>query len=69
MRRDHYDVQVNTNEEHRLLHDLLSATQGIEITWFTLDSGSPLAGQTLAAANLRARTGASIARDLRAATI
>ncbi len=65
VRRDHYDAQVNTNEEHRLLHDLVSATQGIEVTWFTLDSGSPLAGQTLAAANLRARTGASIVAILR----
>ena len=65
VRRDHYDAQVNTNEEYRLLHDLVSATQGIEVTWFTLDSGSPLAGQTLAAANLRARTGASIVAILR----
>jgi CPA2 family monovalent cation:H+ antiporter-2 len=65
VRRDHYDLQVNSSEEHRLLHDLLGAMNGIEVTWRSLPGDSPLAGQTLAEADLRARTGASIVAILR----
>jgi CPA2 family monovalent cation:H+ antiporter-2 len=60
VRRDHYDLQLNTEEEHRLLHALLDAAKGIEIKWFRLSDGSHLVGQTLANANLRAQTGASV---------
>jgi monovalent cation:H+ antiporter-2, CPA2 family len=60
VRHDHYDVQANSSEEHRLLHDLLNAMDSIEISWLLLADESPLAGQTLAEANLRARTGASV---------
>jgi CPA2 family monovalent cation:H+ antiporter-2 len=60
VRHDHYDLQVNSNEEHRLLHDLLDALDGIEVTWLRLPDGSPMAGRTLSEANLRARTGASV---------
>jgi CPA2 family monovalent cation:H+ antiporter-2 len=66
VRRDHYDLQVNTEEEHRLLHDLVDAVNSIEIRWFRLPEESPLVGQTLADANLRARTGASVIAILRA---
>ena len=65
VRRDHYDLQLNTEEEHRLLHDLLDAAKGIEIKWFRLAQDSPLVGQTLANANLRAQTGASVVALLR----
>jgi CPA2 family monovalent cation:H+ antiporter-2 len=65
VRRDHYDLQVSTNEEHRLLHNLLDAMINIEVTWLSLAEGNPLVGQTLAEANLRARTGASIIAILR----
>jgi CPA2 family monovalent cation:H+ antiporter-2 len=65
VRRDHYDLQLNTEEEHRLLHDLLDAAKGIEIKWFRLVEGSHLIGQTLAQANLRAQTGASVVALLR----
>ncbi len=60
VRRDHYDLPINTDEEHRLLRALLDAASGIEINWFHIPIGSPLIGQTLADANLRARTGASV---------
>jgi CPA2 family monovalent cation:H+ antiporter-2 len=60
VRRDHYDLQLNTEEEHRLLHDLIDAANSIEIHWFRLAEGSHLIGQTLANANLRAQTGASV---------
>lgn len=65
VRHDRYDMQVNTEEEHRLLHDLIHATQSIGVTWLTLVPESPLVGQTIAEADLRARTGASIVAILR----
>lgn len=65
VRQDHYDLQINTEEEHRLLHDLLTLTSNIEIAWLQLPPGNPLVGQTLAEANLRARTGASVVAILR----
>ena len=65
VRRDHYDLQVNTEEEHRLLHDLMHASGAIEITWLRLPPGNSLVGQTVAEANLRARTGASVVAILR----
>lgn len=65
VRRDHYDLQIDTEEEHRLLHDLLRATRNIEIRWSRLATDSLLIGQTVAEANLRARTGASIVAILR----
>jgi monovalent cation:H+ antiporter-2, CPA2 family len=65
VRRDHYDMQINTEEEHRLLHDLIDAANGIEIRWFRIPDGNPLVGETLAEANLRSRTGASVVAILR----
>lgn len=65
VRRDHYDTETDTEAEHRLLHDLLITTKNIEIRWFTLAPDSALIGQTVAGANLRARTGASIVAILR----
>lgn len=65
VRHDHYDLPLNTEEEHRLLHALLDAAKGIEIQWFRLSEGIPLIGQTLANANLRAKTGASVVALLR----
>jgi len=65
VREDHYNFQVNTEDEHRLLHELLHAVSSIEIMWFRLSSENPLVGQTLAKADLRARTGASVVAILR----
>ena len=65
VRRDHYDVGVNSEEEHRLLHELVDAASSIEIKWFRLPEGNPLIGQTLAQVNLRAQTGASVIAILR----
>ena len=65
VRRDHYDMQLNTEEEHRLLHDLINASGNIEVTWLRLLPGNPLAGRTLAEANLRARTDASVVAIMR----
>ncbi len=65
VRHDHYDLHINTNEEHRLLHNLIDAAYGIEIHWFRIPEGNILIGRTLAEANLRARTGASVVALLR----
>jgi CPA2 family monovalent cation:H+ antiporter-2 len=65
VRRDHYDTGLNTEEEHRLLHELLEAANSLEVHWFRLDEGKPLLGQTLSEANLRAKTGASVIAILR----
>ena len=60
IRRDRYDFDVATVEEHRSLHDLLFGLKGIEIVWMSIGETSPLAGKSLAEANLRAQTGASV---------
>ncbi|MDQ1300103.1 MAG: monovalent cation:H+ antiporter-2, family [Chloroflexota bacterium] len=60
VRRDNYDLRINTDEEQRLLRDLLSAMGNIEVAWQCLAEGSVVVGQTLAEANLRACTGASV---------
>ncbi len=65
VRRDNYDIDIITGEEHRSLHNLLSAFEGIEITWATLRPESPIAGKTLAEANIRSRTGASVVAFIR----
>jgi len=65
VRRDHYDMSINTEEEHKLLHELLDATSSIEIKWFRIAESNPLVGQTLADANLRSRTGSSVVAILR----
>ena len=65
VRRDNYDIDIITGEEHRSLHNLVSAFEGIEITWATLRPESPIAGKTLAEANIRSRTGASVVAFIR----
>ncbi len=65
VRVDNYDLQVNTPEEHRLLHQLLNSMDDIEVTWINLPEGNPFIGQTLAQANLRVRSGASVIAMIR----
>jgi CPA2 family monovalent cation:H+ antiporter-2 len=60
VRREHYDIAISTPDEHRVLQQLMAAAEGIELTWVQLDEASPLVGQSLAGADLRARTGASV---------
>jgi monovalent cation:H+ antiporter-2, CPA2 family len=60
VRHDAYDTANLSPEESRMLDQLMAAVRGTAITWQSLGEGSPLIGQTLVEANLRARTGASI---------
>jgi CPA2 family monovalent cation:H+ antiporter-2 len=65
VRRDHYDIAINSAEEHRSLHDMLAATDSIEITWMNISDDSPLADRTLEETNIRAHTGASVVALIR----
>jgi CPA2 family monovalent cation:H+ antiporter-2 len=65
VRHDQYDPAVSTHEEHWVLDRLLRSVRGMEIAWVLLDSDSPLAGKSLAEANIRARTEASVIAILR----
>lgn len=65
VRRDRYNIQISTTDEHRSLHDLLIASDSIEINWESLQGDSPLVGQTLAEANIRSHTGASVVALIR----
>jgi len=60
VRRDAYDTTKFTPEENQMLDQLMAAVRGVTITWQAIGENSPLIGQTLVEANLRARTGASI---------
>jgi CPA2 family monovalent cation:H+ antiporter-2 len=65
VRRDRYDVAINSSDEHHSLHDLLIAADSIEISWHRLKENSPLVGQTLMQADIRSQTGASVVALLR----
>lgn len=65
IRQEHYMLHTESQKEHRLLHELLRATDSIEIMWFHLTEDSRLVGKSLAQANLRALTGASVVGILR----
>jgi CPA2 family monovalent cation:H+ antiporter-2 len=66
VRSDHYDTAVTSPKERQALDQLRDAVRGLELAWRRLDPGSPLIGQTLAEADVRARTGASIVAIIRA---
>lgn len=65
VRHDLYDMNRVSDEEHRTLHDLLLAFDSIEITWMQITPDSPLVGLTLAEANIRSKTGASVVTLIR----
>lgn len=65
VRRDRYDLVINSNAEHRSLHDMLMAFESIEISWITLVDNSPLVGKSLYETNLRTHTGASVVALIR----
>lgn len=60
VRDDAYDTTKLTPKEHRMLEQLVTAVRGMEITWQPIGHDSPLVGQTLVEADLRAQTGASV---------
>lgn len=60
VRYDAYDIDVLSPDEQRTLQQLMSGAHGMEVIWRTIPPESQLVGKTLAEADLRARTGASI---------
>jgi CPA2 family monovalent cation:H+ antiporter-2 len=60
VRRDQYDTKHSTPEEEQVLEQLQHTVRGMAIAWHTIAPDSPAAGLSLAEANLRARTGASV---------
>ncbi len=60
VRADNYDSTVNRPEEMLLLDQLVATVRGIDVTWRKIAVDSEVVGRTLAEANLRAQTGASI---------
>jgi CPA2 family monovalent cation:H+ antiporter-2 len=60
VRRDQYDTKRSTPEEEQVLEQLQHTVRGMAIIWHTIAADSPAAGLSLAEANLRARTGASV---------
>ncbi|MBE2182803.1 MAG: cation:proton antiporter [Anaerolineae bacterium] len=65
MRTDAYRATYPDYKDHRVFDQLVSAVRGLEIGWFPVSEHSPVIGQTLAEANLRARIGASIIATVR----
>jgi len=65
IRRENYDMDTILDNEHHSLHDLLRAVKGVEIVWFKLDDTCSLIGKSLAEANIRSKTGASVVALIR----
>jgi CPA2 family monovalent cation:H+ antiporter-2 len=65
VRRDRYDFEHTSSDEHRTMRDLIGAFNNIEITWFKLTVDSPLTGKTLGEADIRSQTGASVVALIR----
>lgn len=60
VRHESYDSTSVIVQDARLLNQLVNSVRDMEIAWRQVTEGSPLIGQTIAEANLRAQTGASI---------
>ena len=55
-----YDLEINTDEEHRALHRLLAVARDVESVWTDLSHGGALVGRSIADIHLRSKTGAWI---------
>jgi CPA2 family monovalent cation:H+ antiporter-2 len=66
VQHDQYDTTVSSTAERRSLDQLRNSIRGTEIVWRRLHAQSPIIGQTLAEADLRARSGASVIVIIRA---
>jgi CPA2 family monovalent cation:H+ antiporter-2 len=60
VRKDSYEASYTGLEELQLLDQLVATVRNVEIAWRVVGAGSPLVGKTLAEANVRAQTGASV---------
>jgi CPA2 family monovalent cation:H+ antiporter-2 len=60
VRRQEFGRAGGGSESHRVLEHLVRAARDLELGWATVSPASEVAGQSLAAANLRGRSGASV---------
>lgn len=65
VRRDQYDASISTDEEARVLEQMIRAARGMELAWLPVPNDSAVVGRSIAEANVRAQTGASIVAILR----
>lgn len=64
VRRDQYHTN-STPTEHLILEQLIQSVRGFEIAWRSIAASSTMIGQSLAALNFRAQTGASVIAVIR----
>lgn len=60
VRKENFDLDISQEIDNRLLRDLISSVNEVEIVWLPVLAGNLLVGKTLEEANLRALTGASV---------
>ena len=65
VRHELYAPLTNTTREYNLLSQLRGAAYQLQLDWFTLDANSPLAGETIAGAQIRPATGACVVGVIR----
>jgi CPA2 family monovalent cation:H+ antiporter-2 len=65
VRGDHYDTAVSSPKERQALDQLRDSMRGLGLVWRRLDAHSPIVGKTLAEAEVRASTGASVIAIIR----
>lgn len=65
VRNEHYQPFQTLHTDAQLLNQLRRARHALDITWATLPPDTPLVGQTIAAAEIRQRSGASIVAIMR----
>jgi CPA2 family monovalent cation:H+ antiporter-2 len=69
VRGDHYDTAVSSPKERQALDQLRDSMRGMELVWRRLDVGNPIIGKTLAEAEVRASTGASVIAIIRSHSV
>ena len=60
VRTESYEGVLPGDQGYPVMDQLLMATRGVEIGWHAIREGSPLAGRSLAEANIRSVSGASV---------
>ena len=58
--RHHPEIAQRGDQPQPVLDQLVAAVRGIDIVWHHLAENSPLIGKSLAEANIRTQTGASV---------
>lgn len=60
IRHDAYATAAADTARHRVLDQLMTVVRGVEIAWQPVVAHSPVVGQSLTEANIRAKVGASV---------